>query len=65
MKPGRWKQRDGRTAIVRFEQLRHHWPWKGSDADGNTNSWDDDGLCYYRPDDLDLIEYLGPLKGST
>ena len=62
VKPGRWRQRDGRTAVVRWRSPLDHWPWKGRDADGEWNSWQDDGHCLTRhhPDDADLVEYLGP-----
>ena len=62
MKPGHWKQRDGRTAIVQFAQPMNQWPWKGSDADGEASSWTNGGcfLSRHYSHDLDLIEYLGP-----
>ena len=64
MKIGHWKQRDGRTAIVQFAQPLDHWPWKGVDAHGRANSWQNDGCCVtvFHPHDSDLIEYLGPLE---
>lgn len=67
MKPGRWKQRDGRTAIVQFTQPLDAWPWKGTDADGEANSWTNGGcyLTHNHTDDLDLIEYLGSLEDDT
>ena len=67
MQPGRWKQRDGRTAIVQFAQPLDVWPWKGVDADGEANSWSNDGCCLSRhsPHDSDLIECLGPLRRDT
>ena len=67
MKPGRWKQRDRRTAIVQFAQPLAHWPWRGISADGEANGWSNDGchLTPNHPDDLDLIEFLGPLEDDT
>lgn len=61
VKPGRWRQRDGRTAVVRYANPLDHWPWKGRDADDELNSWSNDGHCLTRhhPDDADLVEYLG------
>ena len=63
MQPGHWRQRDGRTAIVHAVNWHHRWPWKGTDADGDANSWGNDGHCLgrNRPDELDLVEYIGPL----
>jgi len=67
MKPGRWKQRDLRTAIVQFTQPLAGWPWKGVNADGEADSWRNDGchLTQNHADDLDLVEYLGPLEGDA
>ena len=62
VKPGHWRQRDGRLAVVRWLSPLDRWPWKGHDADGEWSSWQDDGHCLTRhhPDDADLVEYLGP-----
>ena len=67
MKPGRWRQRDGRIAIVLSGQQLDHWPWRGVDADDKANSWQNDGSCLtlHHVDDLDLIEYLGPPEGKA
>lgn len=41
--------------------------WRGISADGEANGWSNDG-CHLTPnhsDDLDLIEFLGPLGEDT
>jgi len=62
LKPGRWRTRDGRIAVVQYANPLDHWPWKGRDADGELNSWRDDGHCLtqHHPAEADLLEYLGP-----
>ena len=75
MKPGRYRQRNGGTATVELRAVDsrwpwvgvdsegvNRWPWLGVDSEGVSTTWTDDGhhLASTRPDDLDLVEYLGP-----
>lgn len=62
VKPGRWQQRDGGTAVVRSVKPLDPWPWKGTDSTNEANSWQNDGHCLTpnHPHDTDLVEYLGP-----
>ena len=62
MKPGRYRQRNGGTATVDERTDHHRWPWLGVDSEGVSTTWTDDGhhLASTRPDELDLVEYLGP-----
>lgn len=70
MKRGRYRQRDGGMAHVAVRTDHHRWPWTGVDSQGTSTTWTDDGhhLASTRPDELDLVEYLGPpdyVKGET
>lgn len=62
MKPGRYRQRNGGTATVEERTGVTRWPWLGVDSEGLPTTWTDDGhhLASTRPDELDLVEYLGP-----
>ena len=62
MKLGRYRQRNGGTAAVKERTDASGWPWIGRRSDGLPTTWTDDGhhLASTRPDELDLVEYLGP-----
>ena len=66
MKPGCYRQRNGGTATVDERTDHHRWPWLGVDSEGVSTTWTDDGhhLASTRPDDLDLVEYLGPKEAA-
>ena len=70
MKPGSYRQRNGGIATVELRTGDSRWPWLGVDSEGVSTTWTDDGhhLASTRPDDLDLVEYLGSandVKGET
>ena len=62
LKPGRWRTRCGKIAIVEDREGKPHYPWRGRDDGGVRYSWQDDGGWFsntYRTP-FDLVEYLGP-----
>ena len=61
VKPGRWRMRYGKTAIVEDREGKPLYPWRGRDDSGIRCSWQDDGwFCNSRQAPFDLVEYLGP-----
>jgi hypothetical protein len=66
VKPGRWRMRCGKTAIVEDREGKgvhpRCVPWRGRDANGRRHTWGDDGLWFddTRQTPFDLVEYLGP-----
>lgn len=68
MKPGKWKQRDGRTAkIIERSRPKSKCPWYGINGTGWPSVWADDGIWFPSgaQSQYDLTEYLGPLEGDT
>ena len=62
VKPGRWRMRCGKIAIVEDREGKPLYPWQGRDDRGVWYSWQDDGAWFsgtYRTP-FDLIEYLEP-----
>ena len=67
LRPGRWRTRDGRDAVVLYRGGTPSYPWigriAGSDAQEGWSGFGDADL--QRSSGKDLIEYLGPLEGDT
>ncbi len=62
VKPGRWRLRNGRSAIVEDREGHRLHPWRGRDDNGVRYSWGDRGEWFHVSDRsaFDLVEYLGP-----
>ena len=64
VKPGRWRTRDGKIAVVQERNGESAWPWCGHLA-GFIMSWATDGRFVLSQGPNDLVEYLGPLPDTT
>ena len=62
VKPGRWRMRNGKTAIVEDREGNSDHPWRGRDDSGLRYTWGDEGNWFdaSEREPFDLIEYLGP-----
>lgn len=62
VKPGRWRTRGGKIAIVEDRDGHRMHPWRGRDSGGVRCSWGDRGEWFHvsNRSAFDLVEYLGP-----
>lgn len=64
IRPGRWRTRDGREAVVLYRGGTPSYPWTGRIAGSDVRlGWGGFGHAdIQRTSGADLIEYLGPLE---